>query len=167
MSNEKSFSVNRQGIEYQIELSRQKSSNIKEEGSTEIPHTIKANGSFCFDSLGNNAQWARPGRTQRNMKSICSDTKSCPTLCDPMVCSTPGLPVPHHLSEFAQVHVYWISDAIWSPCVNYVNYIELLFLMVFIIIHGKILPKIHTHECRLHSTAECNICMLEMGYSCL
>ena len=37
---------------------------------------------------------------------------SCPTLWDPMDCSTPGLPVPHHLPEFAQVHVHWISDAI-------------------------------------------------------
>ena len=27
----------------------------------------------------------------------CSDAKWCPTLCDPMDCSTPGLPVPHHL----------------------------------------------------------------------
>jgi len=31
--------------------------------------------------------------------------------CDPMDCSTPGLPVPHQLPEFAQVHVYCISDA--------------------------------------------------------
>ena len=30
----------------------------------------------------------------------------------PMDCSTPGLPVPHHLPEFSQVHVYWISDVI-------------------------------------------------------
>ena len=29
-----------------------------------------------------------------------------------MDCSTPGLPVPYHLLEFAQVHVHWISDAI-------------------------------------------------------
>ena len=29
-----------------------------------------------------------------------------------MDCSTPGLPVPHHLLEFAQVHVHLISDAI-------------------------------------------------------
>ena len=42
----------------------------------------------------------------------CSITKSCPTLCNPMDCSTSGLPVPHHLPEFAQVHVYWMSDAI-------------------------------------------------------
>ena len=33
-------------------------------------------------------------------------------LCDPMDCSTPGLPVPHHLLKFAQVHVHCIGDAI-------------------------------------------------------
>ena len=42
----------------------------------------------------------------------CSVTKSCLTLCDPMDCSMPGFPVPHHLPEFAQVHVHWVSDAI-------------------------------------------------------
>ena len=42
----------------------------------------------------------------------CSVTQSCPTLCHPMDCSTPGLPAPHHLPEFAQVHVHCISDAI-------------------------------------------------------
>ena len=31
----------------------------------------------------------------------------CPTLCDPMDCSTPGLPVPHQLPEFTQAHVHW------------------------------------------------------------
>ena len=33
-------------------------------------------------------------------------------LCDPMDCSPPGPPVPHHLPEFAQVHVHWIGDVI-------------------------------------------------------
>ena len=33
-------------------------------------------------------------------------------LCDPMVCSTPGLPVHHCLLEFAQTHFHWIDDAI-------------------------------------------------------
>ena len=42
----------------------------------------------------------------------CSVTQSCPTLCNPMDYSTPGLPVPHHLLKFAQVHVHCISDAI-------------------------------------------------------
>ena len=32
--------------------------------------------------------------------------------CEPMDCSMPGLPVPHHLLEFAQVHVHCISDII-------------------------------------------------------
>ena len=36
----------------------------------------------------------------------------CPTLCHPTDCSTPGLPVPHHLPELAQTHVHWIGDAI-------------------------------------------------------
>ena len=44
----------------------------------------------------------------------CSVTKSCPTLCDPMGRSTPGLSVPHHLLEFTQVHVHCIGDAIQS-----------------------------------------------------
>ena len=42
----------------------------------------------------------------------CLVTQSCPTLCDPMDFSAPGLPVPHHLPKFAQVHVRCISDAI-------------------------------------------------------
>ena len=41
-----------------------------------------------------------------------SVTQLCPTVCDPMNCSTPGLPVPHHFPMFVQVHVLWISDAI-------------------------------------------------------
>ena len=37
---------------------------------------------------------------------------SCPTLCDPMNCSTPGLPVHHQLPEFTQTYVHRVSDAI-------------------------------------------------------
>ena len=42
----------------------------------------------------------------------CWVTQSCPTLCDPMDCSTPGFPVLHHLPEFAQTHVHWVNGAI-------------------------------------------------------
>ena len=42
----------------------------------------------------------------------CSVTQLCPTLCDPMDCSTPGLSVPHLLPRFAQVHVHRIGDTI-------------------------------------------------------
>ena len=41
-----------------------------------------------------------------------SVAQSCPTLCNPMNCSTPGLPVHHHLPEFTQTHVHRVSDAI-------------------------------------------------------
>ena len=41
-----------------------------------------------------------------------SVAQSCPTLCDPMNRSTPGLPVPHQLPEFTQTHVHQVSDAI-------------------------------------------------------
>ena len=42
-----------------------------------------------------------------------SVTQLCPTLCDPMNCSTPGLPVHYQLLEFTQTHVHRVSDAIW------------------------------------------------------
>ena len=41
-----------------------------------------------------------------------SVSKSCPTLCDPMNRSMPGLPVHHQLLEFTQTHVHRVSDAI-------------------------------------------------------
>ena len=41
-----------------------------------------------------------------------SVTQSCPTLCDPMNCSMPALPVYHQLPEFTQTHVHQVSDAI-------------------------------------------------------
>ena len=41
-----------------------------------------------------------------------SVAQSCLSLCDPMDCSIPGLPVHHQLPEFTQTHVHWVSDAI-------------------------------------------------------
>ena len=45
-------------------------------------------------------------------QSVSSVAQSCLTLCDPMNCSTPGLPVHHQLLEFTQTHIHWVSDAI-------------------------------------------------------
>ena len=42
----------------------------------------------------------------------CSVAKSCLTLCDPMDCSTPGLPALRYLLEFAQTRVHGVSDAV-------------------------------------------------------
>ena len=47
-----------------------------------------------------------------NALQFSSVAQSCPTLCDPMDCSTPGFPVHHQLPEFTQTHVHWVSDAI-------------------------------------------------------
>ena len=41
-----------------------------------------------------------------------SVAQSCQILCDPMNCSTPGLPVHHQLPEFTQTHVHRVGDAI-------------------------------------------------------
>ena len=59
----------------------------------------------------------------------CSVIQSCPTLCSPRDCSTPGFPVLHYLSEFAQIHIHWVGDAIqpshpllsvtFSSCLQY------------------------------------------------
>ena len=63
-------------------------------------------------------------KTQRSQKQImffycCSNAlqfssvaQSCPALCDPMDCSTPGLPVHHQLPESTQTHVHQVGDAI-------------------------------------------------------
>ena len=42
----------------------------------------------------------------------CSVAQSCPALCDPVDCSTPGLPVHHQLPEFTKTHIHRVSDAI-------------------------------------------------------
>ena len=46
------------------------------------------------------------------MNQFSSVAQSCPTLCDPMNRSMPGLPVHHHLKEFTQTHVHRGRDAI-------------------------------------------------------
>ena len=55
--------------------------------------SLTKRGWFCFSQFSSIAQW-------------------CPTLCDPVDCSTLGFPVRHQLLEMAQTHVHWVSDAI-------------------------------------------------------
>ena len=50
-----------------------------------------------------------PSETTYQFSSV---TQLCLTLCDPLDCSTPGLPVHHQLPELAQTHVHQVSDAI-------------------------------------------------------
>ena len=51
----------------------------------------------------------------RTSVQFSSVAQSYPTLCDPMKCSTPGLPVCHQLPEFTQTHVHRVGDTI-QPC---------------------------------------------------
>ena len=71
--------------------------------------------------------WIFIQRQWKNLKRyfvIIVQLLSCVWLCDPMDCSTPGLPVPHHLLKFTQVYVHCTGDTIQqahpltpsSPC---------------------------------------------------
>ena len=50
--------------------------------------------------------------TDMQSQSVSSVTQPCLTLCNPIDCSTPGLPVYHQLLEFTQTHVHRVGDAI-------------------------------------------------------
>ena len=56
--------------------------------------------------------WVRFGWISETGVRLVQFTQSCLTLCDPMDCSTPGLPVHHQLPELAQTHVHRVGDAI-------------------------------------------------------
>ena len=57
---------------------------------------------FCIASLGLKCT------ESKRYYCCCSVSKLCPTLCNPMDCSTPGFPVLQYLPEFSQVHVHWV-----------------------------------------------------------
>ena len=60
-----------------------------------LRYLLKANEDIC-----------PPKDWYKNIPQFSSVTQSCPTLCNPMDCSTPGLPVHHQLPEFTQTHVH-------------------------------------------------------------
>ena len=71
-------------------------------------------------------QWS-PERKNKTVGQFSSVAQSCPTLCNPMNLSMPGLPVHHQLPESTQTQVHWVSDAIQPahplsspspPCLN-------------------------------------------------
>ena len=70
-----------------------------------------------FPALGaDSLPLAPPGKTCQRIKSFSvqfgSVSQLCQILCDPMNCSTPGLPVHHQLPEFTQTHIHQVGDAI-------------------------------------------------------
>ena len=83
--------------------------------------TIELNSRLYFPKYYHSSFYSVPQAVKEEKKKTCrnissvqfnSVTQSCPTLCDPMNCSTPGLPVYHQLLESTQTHVHWVSDAI-------------------------------------------------------
>ena len=89
---------------------------------------------FCFPVVSQCGRTEDKGGNSRMVKCIhfrtrwdsgqhlvrspccCSVAQSCPTVCYPMDCSTPGFPVLHYLLELAQTHVHWVSDAFQPSC---------------------------------------------------
>ena len=79
-------------------------------------HFISWEEKLAGDVLGNWEElqkvWDFTGPTGWKFSSVqfSSVAQSCPTLCDTMNRSTPGLPVHHQLPEFTQTHVHQVSD---------------------------------------------------------
>ena len=79
--------------------------------SNSSPSSQWMTSKICLYILEN---FSRRGTIDNAASSVqfSSIAQLCPTLCDPMNHSTPGLPVHHHLPQFTQTHVHWVSDAI-------------------------------------------------------
>ena len=99
--------------------------SVPEELWTEVRNTVqeamnesilkkkKSKKTQCFseESL-QTAKERKAGKSKGERERFSSVAQSCPTLCDPMNRSTPGLPVHQQLPEFTQTHVHQVGDAI-------------------------------------------------------
>ena len=73
-----------------------------------------------YPGLENSMDYSPWGQKKKNLQiktmvyavQFSSVAQSCPTLCDPMNGSMPGLPVHHQLPEFTQTHIHRVRDAI-------------------------------------------------------
>ena len=72
----------------------------------------KTNLGYKSNSVTSLIAWTALSCLSHRLLTNCSVAQSCPTLCDPIDCSRPGLPVHHQLPEFTQTHVHWVGDAI-------------------------------------------------------
>ena len=94
-------------------------SNDPSEGKNKMKQPITLGNTWGEGNRGLGF-WHFSHISHRGWQSICCChclvTQSCPTLCNPMDCSTPCFPVLHHIPELAQTHVRWFSDAIQQFC---------------------------------------------------
>ena len=75
-----------------------------------VEHPSPASPALLVDSLSEEPLGKPQGANQSGQLS--SVAQSCPTLCNPMNRSTPGLPMHHQLPEFTQTHIHRVGDAI-------------------------------------------------------
>ena len=90
--------------------------------------------------------------------------KSCLTLCNPVDCSTPGLPVPHHLPEFAQVHVYWIGKLVQPLWKTVGRFLKKLKYDFYYIIFKSSLHPLHASHSIIHNSQIMETTKLFCGY---
>ena len=81
---------------------------FRKESHSKALHCIYLQNNF----IGENVVRAFRHTVTKVWVQFSSVSQSCPTLCNPMNCSTPGLPVHHQLPEFTQTHVHWVGNAI-------------------------------------------------------
>ena len=81
--------------------------------------TEKLLGNSVFAPMVSIVEWFNQLFLQFSSVQFSSVTQSCPTLCDPLDCSSPGFPVQHQLLELTQTHVHWVGDAISSSVVPF------------------------------------------------
>ena len=85
-------------------MTQRDGTGIEEGGGFRIENTCTPEADSCW-CMAKPIQYCK-------VIQFSSVAQSCPTLCDPMNHSTPGLPVHHQLLEFTQIHVHWVGDAI-------------------------------------------------------
>ena len=93
-----------------------------------------------------------------------SVAQSCPTLCDPMDCSTPGLPVHHQLLEFTQTHVQNWKRSVFIPIPKKGNAKECSnYRTIALISHTKkVMLKIL--QARLQQYVNCKLPDVQTGF---
>ena len=89
------------------EISQKQNSNSLWSCSYVVSKKVK-----CIEPELINIKWLLGAISSVQFSSV---AQSCLTLCNPMNCSMPGLPVHHQLPEFSQTHVHRVSDAIQIP----------------------------------------------------
>ena len=82
------------------------------DGSPPAPPSLGFSRQEHWSGLPSPSPKCRDTSVQFSSVQFSSVAQSCPTLCDPMNHSTPGLPVHHQLPEFTQIHVHRVGDAI-------------------------------------------------------